>query len=397
MTTARTIDEQIKLIGRGSVEILSESELREKLAAGRPLRVKAGFDPTAADLHLGHTVLLHKLRQFQLLGHQVVFLIGDFTARIGDPTGRSVTRPVLSAAEIREHARSYQEQVFRILDRERTEVRWNSEWMDAMSAADIIRLASEHTVARMLERDDFDKRYRGGQAIGIHEFLYPLVQGFDSVALEADIEIGGTDQKFNLLVGRALQKSRGTQPQVVLTMPLLEGTDGSMKMSKSQGNAIGIADSPEQMFGSVMSISDELMLRYYELLSDADEQSLAAIRGGGMHPMEAKKALARELVARFHGESAADAADADFQLRFQRRQLPDNLPEVPMGATAGIVAALVGWGLVSSNGEARRMIAQGAVRVDGAKVESQDFALPVGEDFVVQVGKRRMVRVRAGR
>ncbi len=305
MTTARTIDEQIKLIGRGSVEILSESELREKLAAGRPLRVKAGFDPTAADLHLGHTVLLHKLRKFQLLGHQVVFLIGDFTARIGDPTGRSVTRPVLSAAEIREHARSYQEQVFRILDRERTEVRWNSEWMDAMSAADIIRLASEHTVARMLERDDFDKRYRGGQAIGIHEFLYPLVQGFDSVALEADIEIGGTDQKFNLLVGRALQKSRGTQPQVVLTMPLLEGTDGSMKMSKSQGNAIGIADSPEQMFGSVMSISDELMLRYYELLSDADEEGACSRIGGSFSWGECRRCRGRRLPVALSATSVA--------------------------------------------------------------------------------------------
>ena len=390
------LEEQLEIIRRGTVEVLGEAELRKKLATGKPLRVKAGFDPTAADLHLGHTVLLQKLRQFQKLGHTVVFLIGDFTATIGDPSGRSGTRPVLGRDEIEENARTYQDQVFRILDRDGVEVRWNSEWMDRQSAADLVRLAGEHTVARMLERDDFQKRYASEQPIGIHEFLYPLVQGYDSVALKADVELGGTDQKFNLLMGRELQRNRSMAPQAVVTMPLLEGTDGVHKMSKSLGNAIGVTDPSEQMYGALMSISDTLMLRYYELLSDAEADEVERVSSGAVHPMDAKKRLAAEIVERFHGADAASAAQADFETRFQKRGIPEDLPELvlPAGEPVAISRVLRDANLVSSNGDARRTIAQGAVKVDGEPVGELNFELSGVGDCIVQVGKRRIVRVR---
>ncbi len=392
------IEAQLDLIRRGAAEVINEDELRERLKEGRPLRVKAGFDPTAADLHLGHTVLIQKLRQFQNLGHQVVFLIGDFTARVGDPTGRSETRPVLSEDEIAQNAATYEEQAFRILDRARTEVRRNSEWMDPLGAVDIVRLAGEMTVARMLERDDFQKRYRSHKPISLHEFLYPLVQGYDSVALEADVELGGTDQKFNLLVGRDLQKARGMKPQVVLTMPLLEGTDGVQKMSKSLGNAIGITDKPAEMYGAVMSISDGLMIRYYELLSDIDGEALGRVRDGSIHPMMAKKGLAAELVARFHGQDAAAFAAAEFERQFQRNLVPEDVPELAWPAGGGesgvwICRLLVETGLVKSNGEARRLIAQGAVRVDEDRVEDPNSEVPASGRRLLRVGKRRLICV----
>lgn len=393
---AASVDEQLAAIKRGCVDLIGEDELRQKLASGKPLRVKAGFDPTAADLHLGHTVLIHKLRHFQELGHKVLFLIGDFTARIGDPSGRSQTRPDLDATEIAENAQTYQDQAFKILDHERTEVMWNSTWMDKLTAADLIRLAGEYTVARMLERDDFEKRYRAHKPIGIHEFLYPLVQGYDSVCMQADVEIGGTDQRFNLLVGRELQRSRGLAPQVVLTMPLLEGLDGVEKMSKSLGNAVGITEPPAEMYGKLMSISDELMSRYYGLLSDAGPAPSAS----DLHPMEAKKALAAEIVGRYHGAEAAQAAAAQFKQRFQQGQLPDEIPEfVWTGATdetVWICRVLKQAGLVKSTGEARRLIAQGGVRVDGERVTDVDFAISLAAAVLVQVGKRRIVRIRPG-
>jgi len=394
-----TVDEQIELITRGISELISEEDLRKKLAAGRPLRVKAGFDPTSADLHLGHTVLMHKLRHFQELGHHVQFLIGDFTARIGDPTGRSETRPTLDPAQIASNARTYQEQAFKILERDRTEVLWNSHWMDRMSAADLIRLAGEYTVARMLERDDFEKRYKSHQPISIHEFLYPLVQGYDSVVMESDVELGGNDQKFNLLVGRELQRSRGRAPQVVLTMPLLEGLDGVQKMSKSYGNAIGITEPPTEMYGKLMSISDELMVRYYELLSDVEASRVEEIRSGRTHPMEAKKALAGEIVARYHGASEARAAEAEFTRRFQQGGLPDEVPEFawPLAESSGkiwICRLLKEAGLVASTGEARRLVTQGAVRVDGERVCDPSLEIPALGSPLVQVGKRRILRFR---
>ncbi|MFT4569231.1 MAG: tyrosyl-tRNA synthetase [Candidatus Binatia bacterium] len=397
MTTTLDIDEQLALIRRGTSEIINEAELRARLALGRPLRVKAGFDPTAADLHLGHTVLIQKLRHFQKLGHTVIFLIGDFTARVGDPTGRSETRPVLSDGEIERNASTYEEQVFKILDRSRTEVRRNSEWMDKLSAVDIVRLAGEMTVARMLERDDFQKRYRSQKPIGLHEFLYPLIQGYDSAALDADIEMGGTDQKFNLLVGRDLQRNRAAQPQIVITMPLLEGTDGVQKMSKSLGNAIGIADGPSQMYGAVMSISDDLMLRYFELLSDVDSATVDSIRGGEIHPMTAKKTLAAELVARFHGSAEAERAGGDFERQFQKRLVPEDIPEFAWGeaedGSVSICQLLTTTGLVKSNGEARRMVAQGAVRLDEARVSDAAAKIAAVGVAVLRVGKRRLVRV----
>jgi tyrosyl-tRNA synthetase len=390
-----SIDDQLKVIRQGAAELIGEAELRRKLEGGKPLRVKAGFDPTSADLHLGHTVLMRKLRHFQDLGHHVMFLIGDFTARIGDPSGRSETRPTLTAGEIAKHAATYQEQAFRILDRDRTEVMWNSRWMDSMSAADLVRLAGEYTVARMLERDDFEKRYKGRQPIGLHEFLYPLVQGYDSVVMNADVELGGTDQKFNLLVGRELQRGRGADPQIVLTMPLLEGTDGVHKMSKSLGNAIGIADAPPEIYGKLMSISDDLMLRYYRLLSSADPTTLADLQEGRLHPMEAKKRLAEEITARYHGVSAAAAAAAEFQRRFQRGGLPDEVPEVRWGekGPVWICRLLKETGMVKSTGEARRLIAQGGVRVEGNLIENADFELPAEGRPLVKVGKRRVVRI----
>jgi tyrosyl-tRNA synthetase len=392
----KSTNEQLEILRRGAAELIGEDGLREKLETGRPLRVKAGFDPTAADLHLGHTVVMRKLRQFQELGHTVLFLIGDFTARIGDPSGRSDTRPTLDHEAIAANAATYQEQAFKILDRSATEVVWNSTWMDAMSAADLIRLAGEYTVARMIERDDFHKRYTSQQPISIHEFLYPLVQGYDSVELEADVELGGTDQKFNLLVGRELQRSRGQAPQAVLTMPLLEGLDGVQKMSKSLGNAVGITEPPGEMYGKLMSVSDELMVRYYELLSGVDADAVDAIRGGDTHPMDAKKALAAELVARYHGQTAADAAAEEFARRFQKGGLPDEVPEYAWagdGQTVWICRLLQAAGLVKSNGEARRLIAQGAVRMDGARVEDVDFQVETAGNPLFQVGKRRIVRV----
>ena len=391
------VEQQLALIKRGAAELITEDELRRKLSKGTRLRVKAGFDPTSADLHLGHTVLMHKLRHFQELGHEVIFLVGDFTARIGDPSGRSETRPTLEPAVIARNAATYQEQAFKILDPEQTKVIWNGEWLDKLSAADFVRLTAEYTVARMLERDDFEKRYRGGQPIGIHEFLYPLLQGYDSLVLQADVELGGTDQKFNLLVGREIQRSRGQEPQVVLTMPILEGTDGVQKMSKSLGNAIGISETPAEMYGKIMSISDTLMLRYYELLSGAEKARIDEIRAGSSHPMDAKKDLARELVGRFHGEAAARTAAEEFERRFQRGGLPDEVPQFDWGAAEGaatVIRVLKETGLAASMSEARRLVAQGAVRIDGERVSEPEHALDGRGTALLQVGKRRVIRIR---
>ncbi len=390
----------LELIRRGSEEILVESELVEKLKSGKPLRIKAGFDPTAPDLHLGHTVLINKLRHFQDLGHQVLFLIGDFTGRIGDPTGKNVTRKPLTTEEVAENAKTYQRQVFKILDPERTEVVFNADWMGQMSAADMIGLAARSTVARMLERDDFSKRYAAGQPIAIHEFLYPLMQGYDSVALKSDVELGGTDQKFNLLMGRELQKQFGQSPQVVLTMPILEGLDGVQKMSKSLGNYIGIADAPNDMFGKLMSVSDELMWRYMTLLSfrplaeiEAERRSVAE----GRNPRDIKVAFAQEIITRFHDRAAAESALADFELRFRAGAIPEDIPEVTLslgGADSiGVAALLKQAGLVESTSDAFRQIAGGGVRIDGEKVAARDAAVHGLVTVVAQVGKRRFARV----
>ncbi|MCG3201106.1 MAG: Tyrosine--tRNA ligase [Gammaproteobacteria bacterium] len=384
---------------RGAVEVLLEKDLSAKLARGRPLRVKAGFDPTAPDLHLGHTVLINKLRQFQELGHHVMFLIGDFTGMIGDPTGKNVTRRPLTRAEVDANARTYQEQIFRILDAQRTEIVFNSAWMDRMSAAGLIGLAARQTVARMLERDDFHRRYTGGQPIAIHEFLYPLVQGYDSVAMRADVELGGTDQKFNLLMGRQLQEEYGQEPQVVITMPLLEGLDGVQKMSKSLGNYIGITEPPGEMFGKVMSVSDTLMWRYYELLSFrslADIDGLKQAVGEGANPRDAKIELALELVARFHGGAAGRQAKAEFLRRFRDGGLPDQIEEITVAARDGraqIAYVLKEAGLVPSTSEAVRQLAQNAVRVDGERVCDRSASLAVGRTYLLQVGRRRVARV----
>jgi len=401
----KSVQEQMEVIRRGAVEVLIESELEEKLAeslkTGIPLKIKAGFDPTAPDLHVGHTVLIQKLKQFQDLGHEVYFLIGDFTGMIGDPTGKSETRKALTRDQVLQNAQTYKEQVFKILDPARTRVVFNSSWMGPMSAADLITLAARYTVARMLERDDFHKRFAGQQPIAIHEFLYPLVQGYDSVALQADVELGGTDQKFNLLVGRELQKQSGQRPQTVLTMPLLEGLDGVNKMSKSLGNYIGITEHPKEIYGKVMSISDELMLRYYELLSDVDLATLQKVRdgvtrqSGGLHPMESKKALARELVARFYDHCEAEKAEEDFVQQFKQKEIPDDIPAVQVVSAepVWICRLLSEAGLVASNGEARRLIQQGGVKLDGGKVADPDQEIvPVGE-VVLQAGKRRFARV----
>ena len=393
-------DSALEVIKRGASELLVEAELVEKLASKRPLRIKAGFDPTAPDLHLGHTVLLNKMRQFQDLGHHVVFLIGDFTGMIGDPTGKNVTRPPLSRETIAANAVTYKEQVFKILDAEKTEVAFNSTWMEKMGSADLIKLAATHTVARMLERDDFSKRYSGNQPIAIHEFLYPLVQGYDSVALKSDVELGGTDQKFNLLVGRELQKHFGQPPQCVLMMPLLEGLDGINKMSKSLGNYIGINESPEQIFGKLMSISDDLMWRYLELLSFQPMSTLRQWKtevSGGKNPRDVKVALAQEIVARFHSQAGAERALADFEARFKQNAIPDDLPEslIPCGSSGiGIAQLLKQAGLTPSTSEALRMIDQGGVKIDGAKVSDRSLVLPVGTDAVFQVGKRKFARVK---
>ena len=391
--------EAFEILRRGTQEILLESSLKHKLALARPLRVKAGFDPTAPDLHLGHTVLINKLRQFQELGHQVLFLIGDFTGMIGDPTGKNVTRKPLTREEVLDNARTYQNQVFKILDPERTQVVFNSSWMDALSAADLIHLAARHTVARMLERDDFGKRHAAGQPISIHEFLYPLIQGYDSVVLQADVELGGTDQKFNLLVGRQLQESHGQDPQVVMTLPILEGLDGVQKMSKSLGNYVGITDSPDSMFGKLMSISDDLMWRYFELLSwrpAAEVARLAEEVQAGRNPRDVKMELAGEIISRFHDAQAARQAADDFVARFRRGEIPDDLPEVRLPAPAdGLLIGnlLKQAGLAPSTSEALRLIAQGGVQLDGERVSDKGLKLAAGGSHVVQVGKRRFARV----
>jgi len=389
------IQQQLTLLSRGTLEILPKGALEAKLRLAekenRPLRVKAGFDPTAPDLHLGHTVLLEKLRQFQQCGHQVIFLIGDFTGMIGDPTGKNETRPPLTQADVLANAETYKQQVFKVLDPAKTEIRFNSEWFGKMSAAEMIALAGKATVARMLERDDFEKRYKGGKSIAIHEFLYPLVQGYDSVALEADIELGGNDQKFNLLMGRQLQESHKKIPQMIMTMPLLEGLDGVQKMSKSLHNYIAIDDAPSDQFGKLMSASDDLMMRYYELLTDVDLESIQA-----MHPMEAKKQLASLIVARFHGEESGKVAREGFEKQFAKKEVPDDIPEVSLPAENGrlwLVKALNEAGLISSNGEGMRLIKQGAVSVDGEKISDKDFSLPVGGVYLIKCGKRRFLRL----
>jgi len=396
----KSVKEQLAEIERGAEEVLVADELRAKLALGRPLRIKAGFDPTAPDLHLGHTVLINKMRQFQDLGHEVIFLIGDFTGMIGDPSGKNTTRPPLSPEEVAANAETYKEQVFKILDPDKTRVVFNSEWMGQMDAADMIRLASSSTVARMLERDDFSKRYGSNQPISIHEFLYPLVQGHDSVALEADVELGGTDQKFNLLMGRQLQQAAGQKPQVVLTMPLLEGLDGINKMSKSLNNYVGITDTPDEMFGKLMSVSDELMWRYFELLSFRPLDEIAGLRdrvNNGDNPRDIKFELAGELVARFHDQAAADRARESFVSRFRKNEIPDEMPELTLDCDAtgrlGIAHLLKQAGLVSSTSEAFRMTKQGAVRIDGERVSDKGLELVAGETHVYQVGKRRFARV----
>ncbi len=393
------MNDQLEIIKRGCDELLVESELVEKLKTGRPLRVKAGFDPTAPDLHVGHTVLINKLRQLQDLGHHILFLIGDFTGMIGDPTGKNTTRPPLSREDVERNAETYKTQVFKILDPAKTEVVYNSTWMNKLSSADMIKLAATHTVARMLERDDFGKRYRANQPIAIHEFLYPLVQGYDSVALKADLELGGTDQKFNLLMGRELQKQNGQPPQCVLMMPLLEGLDGVNKMSKSLGNYIGITESANEIFGKLMSVSDTLMWRYIELLSFAP---LATVRQwkseaeGGRNPRDIKVGFAQEIVARFHGQPAATAALADFEARFKQGEIPADIATVEVNGGAdgiAIASALKEAGLTASTSEALRMIAQGGVKLDGEKVSDKALKLAKGVSVVAQVGKRKFARI----
>jgi len=382
------------------VDLIQEADLLKKIRRGKPLRVKAGFDPTAPDLHLGHTVLINKLRQFQQLGHDVIFLIGDFTGMIGDPTGKNATRPRLTPAEIAANATTYREQIFKILDPQRTIIEFNSSWMGPMSAAGLIELAAKHTVARMLERDDFDKRYKSGQPISIHEFLYPLVQGYDSVALKADVELGGTDQKFNLLVGRQLQEAFGQEPQIVLTMPLLEGLDGVQKMSKSLGNYVGIHEAPDAMFGKLMSISDDLMWRYFELLSFRSQRDIAGLRQAvaeGRNPRDVKFDLAREIIARFHSQAAADEAQRSFIARFQQGVVPENLEERVVdidGDKVRLSALLKQLGLVSSTSEAMRKIEEGAVRVDQEKVVDRQCELNAPSVHIVAVGKRSVAKVR---
>ena len=386
-------------IKRGADEILIEDELIERLKEGKPLKIKAGFDPTAPDLHLGHTVLINKLRAFQQLGHEVIFLIGDFTGLIGDPTGKNVTRKPLSREEVLANAETYKEQVFKILDPAKTTVRFNSEWMEKLGAAGMIKLAASQTVARMLERDDFKKRYGNNQPIAIHEFLYPLVQGWDSVALESDVELGGTDQRFNLLMGRELQKSQGQRQQTVLMMPLLEGLDGVQKMSKSLNNYIGITDAPNDMFGKIMSISDELMWRYFDLLSFRPIEEIAQLKitvAEGANPRDTKIELAKEIIARFHDDAAAESAHQDFIQRFQKNAIPDDMPELTVALSTegmGIASLLKEANLVASTSEAMRMIKQGAVKIDGEKVDDPKHQLTAAGEAVYQVGKRKFARI----
>ena len=392
--------EAIELITRGTEEILVEEELKKKLDSGKKLNIKAGFDPTAPDLHLGHTVLINKLRQFQMLGHNIIFLIGDYTGMIGDPSGKSATRPPLSAEEIKENSKTYEKQIFKILDPDLTTVAFNSSWMNKMNAADLIRLASHHTVARMLERDDFDKRYKSNQAISIHEFLYPLIQGYDSVALDADVELGGTDQKFNLLVGRQLQELHGKPPQVVITMPILEGLGGSQKMSKSLSNYIGIDESAKEMFGKIMSISDNLMWRYFELLSFKNLEEIEQFKKQvetGTNPRDIKFELAQEIITRFHDLKSAQDAKNDFVKRFSDNAIPDVIDDIEIKVSnKGIVFAnlLKETQLVSSTSDAHRMIKQAAVKIDGKRVDDGKQILEAGFSAVIQVGKRKFIRVK---
>ncbi len=390
-----TIDETLAIIQRGADEILPLEELKKKLEKNKPLRVKLGMDPTAPDLHLGHTVVINKMKQLQDLGHEIIFLIGDFTGMIGDPTGKNVTRKPLTKADVLENAKSYEDQVFKILDKDKTRIAFNSEWMGKMSSAEMISLASKQTVARMLERDDFSKRYKGGQAISIHEFLYPLVQGYDSVALRADIELGGSDQKFNLLVGRELQKQADMEPQVILTMPILEGLDGVQKMSKSLGNYIGIDEDPDSMFGKIMSISDDLMWRYLELLSFESLETIESWKkevAGGENPRNIKFRLAEEIITRFHSEAQAKKAQQNFIDRFAKNQIPDEMEEFSFSKGIKVANLLKDSNLVSSTSEAFRMIKQGAVKIDGEKLTDKDLAPDEGT-LVFQVGKRKFARV----
>ncbi len=393
------LENALNLIKRGADEIINEEELVTRLKSGKPLRVKAGFDPTAPDLHLGHTVLINKLRHFQELGHHILFLIGDFTGLVGDPTGRNVTRKPLTPEEIKENAKTYEDQVFKILDRDKTEVCFNSTWCEQLGAVGMINLAAKSTVARMLERDDFKKRYASNQPISIHEFLYPLMQGYDSVAMKADVELGGTDQKFNLLMGRELQKGAGQKPQVVVTMPLLEGLDGVQKMSKSYGNYIGIDEPPGEIFGKVMSVSDELMWRYFELLSFRPTIEIEGLKQQikeGMNPRDVKIQLAEEITARFHDDKAAAQAKDEFINRFRHGQLPDEIPEVSVDSDNGEVALvhiLKQAGLTSSTSEAIRMIKQGAVKIEGKKVSEKDLKFKPGDENIIQVGKRKVAKV----
>jgi tyrosyl-tRNA synthetase len=397
--TNERVTEQMAELARGAQDLLLPAELESKLASGRPLKVKAGFDPTAPDLHLGHTVLINKMRQFQQFGHEVIFLIGDFTGLIGDPTGRNATRPRLTPEEVQANARTYEQQIYRILDPAKTRIDFNSRWFGQMNAAGLIEIAARHTVARMLERDDFSRRFKNNQPIAIHEFLYPLVQGYDSVALEADVELGGTDQKFNLLVGRQLQQQYGQEPQIVLTMPLLEGLDGVNKMSKSLGNYIAINDPANDMFGKLMSISDDLMWRYFELLSFRPLTEVEALKRAvaqGRNPRDVKFELAAEIVARFHDPAAARAAQTDFQARFAQKTLPTDLPLITIAAPEGALnlsAVLTAAGLAASGSEARRKIAEGAVRIDGEKVTDAATRLNSGETHILQLGPRRFARV----
>ncbi|MFM7395971.1 MAG: tyrosine--tRNA ligase [Gammaproteobacteria bacterium] len=396
-----SIQQQLQEIRRGSAELLIEAELIKKLGRGTPLRIKAGFDPTAPDLHLGHTVLINKMRQFQQFGHEVIFLIGDFTGLIGDPTGRNATRPRLTPEDVQANAQTYQEQIFKILDPSRTVIEFNSKWLSSMPLPKFVEVAAQYTVARMLERDDFAKRYKSGQPISVHEFFYPLAQGYDSVALRADVELGGTDQKFNLLVGRQLQEAYGQEPQCVLTMPLLEGLDGVNKMSKSLGNYVGIAEAPDAQFGKLMSVSDDLMWRYFELLSFRPLEEIAALRTAiaqGRNPRDVKFELAKEIVGRFHGDAAAERAQAEFIARFSHKSLPTDLPLQVLQAAdpegEGLVATLKAAGLASSNSEAVRKLAEGAVRIDGEKVTDRALKLAPGAEHILQVGPRRFARVK---
>jgi tyrosyl-tRNA synthetase len=385
--------EQADALGHNASEVISPAELASKLAEGRPLRIKLGMDPTAPDLHLGHSITLKKMRDFQRRGHTVIFLVGDFTAMIGDPTGRSETRKPLSPEQIRTNAQTYQNQVAQVLDPAKTEVRFNSEWMGQVDTRKLIEIAAKLSVARMLERDDFEKRLANQEPLFLHELLYPLVQGYDSVALKADVELGGTDQKFNMLVARDLQRAYGQQPQVVMTMPLLEGLDGVRKMSKSYGNYVALTDKPEEMFGKLMSVSDQLMIRYYNLLTDADAAEIAAVKSGAIHPMEAKKRLAELIVSEYHSAEAAEAARRYFETKFQRHEIPADVPTFKIGQEMWICELMKQLGFAPSTSEARRLLSQGAVRVDGRTITDVNFHFVPGDNSILEVGKRRVARI----